>query len=230
MAHQLREVDRLIGDHTGSLVLLSECALSGYLDENGRCDLRPFAEDAVRPGEDLTIRCSSGLASLAQIAIRTSNVIVAPCVERAGDEFFNSAVVIDSSGRALTRYRKRHPWYPETWATPGDEPIATFEYAGRHVAIAICFDVHFLAEESPAMLAATDLLLFPSAWVDDTAADARGPLLRELAARFDLTIANTNWGHGTPRVRGQGASRVVRPDGTQDVLRTTGSDVLVVTL
>lgn len=226
-----REVEALLTDAAvpqDALVLLGECALTGYIDEAGGCDLRSFAESAVEPGEDLLRRSPSSLRSMAELAASTRCTFVAPCVERAGDDFFNGAVVIGTRGEVVTRYRKRHPWYPETWATPGGDPLATFEHAGLRFAIAICFDVHFLAAESVRELESADVLLFPSAWVDETRVDARTELLADLAMRFDVVVANANWGHGLPRVRGQGGSRVVRPDGTEQVLRASSSGVLVV--
>ena len=55
------------------------------------------------------------------------------------------------------------------------------------------------------------MLLFPSAWVEKP--DSRGTLLAGLARRFDVAIVNANWGIGTPRVPGQGGSRIVGRDG-----------------
>jgi len=85
--------------------------------------------------------------------------------------------------------------------------------ASVNVTLAICFDAHFLEEDAAATLDQAQLLLFPSAWVDDEPDDARGPLLGELARRHGLTIANANWGPGVVRVRGQGRSRIVYASG-----------------
>jgi predicted amidohydrolase len=47
----------------------------------------------------------------------------------------------------------------------------------------------------------------------EEAADQRDTLLPELARAFDVAIVNANWGPGTPRIQGQGASRIVGRDG-----------------
>ena len=70
-----------------------------------------------------------------------------------------------------------------------------------------------MADEARPLLETSDVLLFPSAWVDDEPADARAAVLGSLARRTGVTIVNANWGPGAPPMRGQGASRVVGPLG-----------------
>jgi 5-aminopentanamidase len=203
---------------TADLVVLPECALSGYVDPQGRCDLAPFAEAAATPGEDLTLRLSA-IGSIARHARALHSTWIAPLIEH--DErgrLFNSVVVIDPTGCASARYRKRHPWFPERWATPGEEPFPVVSIAGREVMLAICFDVHFLEREAAEALHRAEVLVFPSAWVDDGDRDLRGAIFTRLARRFGLVVANANWGPGDPRVLGQGRSRIVHPDGHAEEL------------
>ena len=133
---------------------------------------------------------------------------------------YNTCIGFDRAGREIARYRKRHPWYPETWATPGEDPHPVFEVEGLRVTIAICFDIHFVngsAEggtpqtRTAVTLPDADVLLFPSAWVEEE--DTRPILLPQLARRRRLTIVNANWGPGEPRLPGQGHSCIVRPSG-----------------
>src|SRR5690348_7796191 len=67
------------------LVLLPECALTGYVSPDLRCDLRPFAE----PLEGPTLAAYRALAR----AHRTH--LAAPLVEAAAGAFFNTFVVLD---------------------------------------------------------------------------------------------------------------------------------------
>ncbi len=202
MDEAVADVDALLaaGPPT-DLAVLPECALTGYVDEEGRCDLRAFAEPIDGPTR----------ARMSLLARRHSTAISFPLVERAGDRLFNANAVIGPDGALLHHHRKRHPWYPEAWATPGDRPFSSFELAGVVLAVAICFDLHFLEEEAAEVLSRSDALLFPSAWVDDGDEDLRGPLFAHLSQRFGVAIVNANWGVGVPRVRGQGASRIVLP-------------------
>jgi 5-aminopentanamidase len=210
---------RATQDLSAELVVLPECALTGYVDRWGGCDLSGVAEPAVEPGDDLTSR-TSPVGTLARHARSLRTTWVVPLVERDRlDRLFNSVVAIDPTGHCLARHRKRHPWLPEVWATPGEDPFAVVTIAGREALLAICFDVHFLEDEAADALSRAELLVFPSAWVDDGPRDLRGPIFDRLARRFDLVVANANWGPGVPRVRGQGRSRVVRPDGASEELR-----------
>jgi predicted amidohydrolase len=119
--------------------------------------------------------------------------------------------VFAPDGTRLAHYRKRHPWYPETWATPGHPPPPVFTLGGARLTLAVCYDAQFLADDAARELAEADVLLFPSAWVERH--DSRGELLGGLARRFDVAVVNANWGLGAPRVPGQGASRILGRDG-----------------
>jgi predicted amidohydrolase len=185
------------------LVLLPEASLTGYLSPRGSFDLAPFAE----PDDGPTAR---GIVALAK---KHHVHLAAPLIERDGARVYNAFVIVAPDGARLAKYRKRHPWYPETWATPGDAPYPLVRIGPADVTLAICFDVHFLEDDAHDVLGKAELLLFPSAWVDDEPGDARGPLLEALARRHGLTIANANWGPGVVRVTGQGRSRVVYATG-----------------
>jgi 5-aminopentanamidase len=185
------------------LVLLPECALTGYVSPDLRFDLRPFAEPLLGP----TLQAYKALAREHQVHL------AGPLVERGEGAFFNSFVVVDPQGELLGHYRKRHPWFPERWASKGATPYLDLAIGGLRLTLAVCYDVHFVAEEASDTLAAADVLLFPSAWVDDGAIDLRTEIFASLVRQFGLTVVNANWGPGEPRLPGQGRSRIVGPAG-----------------
>jgi len=193
---------RLASRSPGDVVVLPETCLTGYVSPTGDFNLSRFAE----PLE------GRQLASLRSIATTFGTTVIGPIIERDGPHCFNSEVVVTPAGAVLAHYRKRHPWMPETWATAGALPFPVFELRGLRCTLAVCFDVHFLAEEAATVLREVDVLFFPSAWVDD-AGDARPGYLTPLAQQFEVTIVNANWGVGTPRVPGQGGSMIVSPSG-----------------
>jgi 5-aminopentanamidase len=198
----LADVEELLARGPATdLVLLPEQAITGYVSPEGDFDLAPFAEPLGGPTTE----------RLGAIARARSIHLVAPLVERDGDNLYNAMIVFGPDGGVRGVYRKRHPWYVEEWASPADNPLLVVEVRGVRCAIAICFDVHFLAEESAAELRAADVLLFPSAWVEKI--DTRPTLLSELASRFELAVVNANWGRGVPAIYGQGTSRIVGADG-----------------
>lgn len=203
-APALALADQLLGQGPqADLVLLPEASLTGYVSPSGSFDLTPLAE----PDDGPTARAVAALAQKHGVHL------AAPLIERAGEHVFNAFVIVGPDGTRLAKYRKRHPWYPETWATPGGDAYPLVRIADVDVTLAVCFDVHFLEEDGHDVLERAELVLFPSAWVDTEPDDARGPLLGELARRHGVTIANANWGPGVVRVQGQGRSRVVYASG-----------------
>jgi predicted amidohydrolase len=198
----LDEVDaRIAAGPATDLVLLPEAALHGYVSPDGDFDLTRFGEPLDGP---TATRC-------AQIARAHATHLVAPLVLREDSALYNAVACFGPDGAPVFVYRKRHPWFPETWATPGPDAPPVVDIAGRRITTAICFDVHFLADDAAAQLAAADVLLFPSAWVEEV--DSRPEMLPALARQFSITIANANWGPGIPRIPGQGGSAVYSPRG-----------------
>lgn len=201
-APALLDVDRRLADGPATdLVLLPEAGLTGYVSPDGDFDARRAAEPLDGPIAH----------ALAALAVRHGVHLVGPLIEDAGDRWYNTMLGFAPDGARVLHYRKRHPWLPETWATPGDTPYPLVRIGGLRVTLATCYDVHFLAAEAGDVLGAADLLLFPTAWVDRH--DTRPAAMRELASAFDVAIANANWGPGVVRIRGQGGSCVLAAGG-----------------
>lgn len=202
------------------LVLLPEAALTGYVSPKGEFDLTQFAE----PIEEGPTR-----AALAHLAKRFDALIVGPLIERTDAGLFNSVIAVTPDGSTLLHYRKHHPWFPETWASPGPGPSEVVSFRGKHLMAAICFDVHFLEADAAAGLSAADLLLFPSAWVDEED-DARPGLLQPLASKHQVAVLNANWGPGKPLINGQGGSLFLDAQGHLVARLPTDTGRLDVTL
>ena len=166
-------------------MLLPEASLTGYLSPELKLDPAHLAEPLDGPTA----------MRLAALAVKHLTHLVGPLIDRDG-ACFNAMIGFDPSGRRVLHYRKRHPWGPEVWATPGTNPLPLLDIAGHIVTLAGCFDLHFLRDECAAELTAADTLLFASAWVDDSDA-LRLELLAGLATEFNLNVVNANWGPGT---------------------------------
>lgn len=203
----LAEVDALLGRGPATdLVLLPEASLTGYVSPELDFDLGRFKEPVDGP-------TAQALAALAQKhGVHLFGPLVLEERGPTGQHLYNATIGFGPAGGRVALYRKRHPWIPEEWATAGREPYPLFEVAGAKVTIACCYDVHFLADEAAAVLDAADLLLFPSAWVEET--DTRPRRLRALARKHDLAIAAANWGRGeTHFIAGQGGSCILARGG-----------------
>jgi predicted amidohydrolase len=193
------------------VLTLPEASITGYLavTAHGVDETRSpadYAEDSA--GQD-----HAQLGALRQLARRHRVALIAPHIERAAGAVYNTQIALGPDGELVHRYRKRHPWYPETWATPGAGPFTVFDCLGAPSSLAVCFDGHFLADEAADALRRAHVLYFSSAWVDDGAVDLRDALLSSLARTHGIWIVNANWGPGEIRVRGQGGSRVLSPAG-----------------
>jgi predicted amidohydrolase len=217
MDTQLAWIERELGRRkAGEVTVLPEACLTGYVSPDGDFDLAPHAEP-LRGRQ---------LEHLTRLAGRFDTTLIGPVIERDGAECFNAAAVVTPEGALLATYRKRHPWMPETWASPSDNPLPAFTLGGLRCSLAICFDVHFLAEESHEVLKTIDVLFYQSAWVDSDG-DARPGHLTPLAREFGITIVNANWGRGQPRIAGQGGSMIVRPDGSMHRPFTARFDAVI---
>jgi predicted amidohydrolase len=177
------------------LALMPEASLTGYVSPERDFDLTRFAEPRDGPTAH----------ALAELAKKHGAHLVGPLIERDGAAVYNAMIGFDREGREFIHYRKRHPWYPETWATPGTAPHPVVIVDGLRVTIAVCFDIQYCVPELPA----ADLLLFPSAWVEDRTTDSRA----EILSKVGVAVINANWGVGEPRVPGQGGSRILDATG-----------------
>lgn len=191
------------------LVLLPEQSLNGYVSPEGDFDLTRFAEPINGPTP----------AACSALAVARGITLVAPLVLREAERVYNATVAYTSDGSHAFIYRKRHPWFPETWAIPGPEPAPVVIIQGVRVTIAVCFDVHFLPQLD------ADLLLFPSAWVENP--DRRPERLANLAMTSKIWVLNANWAKGVVQVHGQGRSCIVAPNGTIYFARNGRADQLI---
>ncbi len=192
---------RLTALAPGALTLLPEASLHGYVSPELVFDPTPFAEPLDGPSAE---RCGA-------LARRFSTLLVAPLVLAEGTTVSNAMVGYGPDGEVMFVYRKTHPWFPETWATPGRVPPPVIPVGDAKATIAICYDLHFLADFAADQIAGSDLLLFPSAWVEEP--DHRLRRLVALARKHHLAIVNANWAPGDVVVPGQGNSCVIAPDG-----------------
>lgn len=201
--HALRLVDEtLAAGPATDIALLPEASLTGYVSPELDFDLSRFAE----PEDGPTAR------ALAELARRHRTHLVGPLVLDAGGAMHNATAGFDREGRRLFLYAKRHPWMPEQWATPGEGPYPLVRIDGAAVTVACCFDVHFIEREAKEVLDAADLLLFPSAWVEE-GDDTRLDRLAAIARAHHVAVAAANWGPGLVSVPGQGGSAILGRDG-----------------
>lgn len=133
------------------LLVFPELALTGPVD--GRVDLDSLAD----------ICATFGIDSLRALANNAGTTIVAGIVER--DEhgrFFNSAVVVDSSG-VLATARKAHLTPSDcVWATCGDQPFTFVDLALGRLGVLIGHDLAFPEAARALAIEGADVIAVPA--------------------------------------------------------------------
>ena len=141
------------------LVLLQELHTSVYFCQTENTRYFDLAESIPGPTTQ----------RLGELARELQVVIVASLFEkRAAGLYHNTAVVLESDGSLVGRYRKMHipddpGYYEKFYFTPGDlgfQPIATS--VGK-LGILVCWDQWFPEAARLMALAGADLLLYPTA-------------------------------------------------------------------
>jgi predicted amidohydrolase len=175
-------------------------------------DPAQFAEKVPGPSTD----------HFAAVAKRLGVYITVPLVEifpnpraRGIPAYFNTVCLVSPKGELALHYRKLTPWpQPEqSWATPGDRGVQTYDTEYGRVGLAICFDIHTILEKyQPQHIWA---LLYPIAWVDDE--HPAEWFFHTLPARvkpFNHYVIGANWSTDEPQKwRGYGFSTIISPGG-----------------
>ncbi|GAA2702013.1 hypothetical protein Apa02nite_060650 [Actinoplanes palleronii] len=130
------------------LLLFPECFLQGYLVTEEH--VRAAAAELASPG------FGAVLARLADLR----PMIVLGVIERAGDRFHNTAVVI-KHGQVLGRYRKTFLTAGESIFTAGDD-YPVFDCHGVRFGINICYDTQFREAAAAVAAGGARLLLVPA--------------------------------------------------------------------
>lgn len=99
---------------------------------------------------------------------RTETVVPVSIFEKDGPRYFNSVVMIDSSGEPLGVYRKSHipdgPGYQEKfYFRPGDTGFKVWQTRFGAIGVGICWDQWFPEVARAMMLNGAEILLYPTA-------------------------------------------------------------------
>ncbi len=153
-AHSLDLIGQA-SDRGATLMVLPELTNSGYVFET-REEAASLAEDAWTGP---TVRAWSALAA------QRGLYIVAGLCERAGDDVFNSAVVVGPGG-VLGVFRKIHLWDQENrFFTPGDLGFPVLDLPFGKLGVMICYDGWFPESYRACALAGADVVCIPTNWV-----------------------------------------------------------------
>jgi N-carbamoylputrescine amidase len=151
----LREVAR----RGAKLVLLQELHASVYFCQHESTELFNLAEPIPGPSSE----------RLGKLARELGLVIVGSLFERrAPGIYHNTAVVLDSDGSLVGKYRKMHipddpGYYEKFYFTPGDLGFTPVQTSVGKLGVLVCWDQWYPEGARLMALAGADLLLYPTA-------------------------------------------------------------------
>lgn len=134
------------------LIVLPELFNTGYLFISQK--------EALEMAEEIpTEKTTKALSSIAR---KKKVHIVAGIAEKAGDDLYNSAVLISPAGHVAT-YRKIHLFNEEKLCfQPGNESFAVYDIGQCKIGIMICFDWFFPESARILSLKGADIICHPS--------------------------------------------------------------------
>jgi N-carbamoylputrescine amidase len=88
------------------------------------------------------------MAAMGNLAREKGVALICPFFERAGDQYFNTAVVIDQQGRVAGTYRKVHVpqlplWEERAYFSSGDKGFPVFDLGLAKIGVQLCWDNFF---------------------------------------------------------------------------------------
>src|SRR6056297_2585366 len=185
------------------LLVAPELSVSGYYFSS-TAQARKLAEPIPGPTTD----------ALSEASAKSGCTIVTGIAELAGEQLFNSAVVIGPEG-IIGTYRNIHLFDEETMHfTPGSEGFFSFDLKGVKVGVLVCFDHMFPEAARSFALQGVQIVCHPS----DLVLPEYGQLtsrVRALENRMYWILAN-RWGTeevGEKALTFTGISQVVHPRG-----------------
>lgn len=141
------------------IVCLPELFRSQYFCQSENHDYFRLAEEI--PGHSSEV--------LSKLAKEKSLVIIASLFEkRAPGVYHNTAVVIDSTGKIVGKYRKMHipddpGYYEKFYFTPGDLGFQSWETDRGKVGVCVCWDQWYPEAARLTALRGAEILFYPTA-------------------------------------------------------------------
>jgi len=223
IARATRLVREAVTRHGAELVILPECALTGYaMPEKGKRtaeELHRLAEPVPGPSVD----------HFAQLAREMGIYIVWGLPERRGEQYFNSAVLLSPEGKIVGTYSKVHINRIEIgWGmgwTNGERflvwPCAVGN-AKFNLGIMICYDREVPEAARCLTMLGADVIAVPQATSCTCDLPIHREQLRVRAYENEVFVAMANW--AGPEFKGH--SMIVHPNG--NVIKIGGKDEEIV--
>ncbi len=232
----LGQMDIVLGDARANLQAVETMAVSAA-EKGSRLLVLPELWGSgykLECARDLADEIGTGLfASMAALAREHRLAICGSLLEwdKASQQTYNTAVLVDSSGRLCGRYRKVHPiglMEEDKYLGSGDR-APVFNLPWCKGAMAICYDLRFPEQFRGYALNGAALVLLPAEWPQARIEHWRALLKARAIENQCFMIACNRVGADRANIFG-GRSSVIDPLG--NVLAESGTDpeLLIVTI
>lgn len=136
------------------LVVLPECSLTGYCFSSLE-EAAPLAETIPGPSTRKLADACRGLKVYAVLGL----------IERAGDKFYNAAVLLGPEG-VVGKYRKIHLPYlgVDRFLNQGDLPFRVYQTPVGRIGMNICYDATFPESARVMALLGAEIIALPTNW------------------------------------------------------------------
>jgi len=224
---KLTALTRAAAAKGAKIIVLPEASVMGYLSQDGKMnwhvsgrtlataysgrDPAGVAETVPGPSTRHFCRLAKELGVYLTVPLVEVDYQDGPRKPR----YFNTACLMDHRGKMVLHYRKMNPWpYAEqSWATPGDRGIQTFDTEYGRVGIAICYDIYTILENYKSKELWT--LLYPTSWADsEYPAEWFYHKLPSKVKSYNVNVIDANWSVDEKQSwRGYGFSTIISNEG-----------------
>jgi predicted amidohydrolase len=190
---------RRLGERGVRVVVFPECALTGYFEDVAKATTAERLSEAER--------------QIADACREAGLYAVVGTPHRDGGTLYNSATVIDPSGRVIERYHKVQ--LAEPWPTPGDH-LSVFRVDGVPCSIIICHDERYPELVRLPVLAGARVVFYISHESGVRQESKLGPYRAQIQARAvenTVYVVQANAPANDDLTGSHGQSRVIAPDG-----------------
>jgi len=151
------------------------------------------------------------------------HIHIGSCLEKDGDQVYNTGLVFDPHGEIIAKYRKIHLFdveipggkkYLESETITAGKDVVTFTIGDITFGMATCYDLRFPELFRCLADLGADVLLLPAAFTLQTGKDHWELLLRARAVEnLCWVAAAAQWGTAPPNHLSYGRSMIINPWG-----------------
>lgn len=200
------------------VVVFPECSVSGYFDN---AYMKSLTAEQLTGAEKAVARACREHRVYAIVGLPV----------RDGEKLYNSAIVIDPSGRVVERYHKVQ--LAESWPDEGDH-LSVFKIDGIPASVIICHDERYPELVRLPVLAGARLVFYISHESGVDKPTKINPYRAQIQARAvenNVYVIQANAPANSDGTGSHGQSRVIAPDGNiVDEATIYGEDVITATL